>query len=144
MPTCVSSTSTSTRSAGATAVKSSIHTCRYLGAACPTPSPHPPLPPAPVCAPSIASSPAAAGVPRRTPPASAECTQRRASIRARIGLGRMRRRTPAACLSLSLLCPHRLTTQSTAATTLPSVADRTCMPRRRRRRRGAASRRPSR
>eukprot|EP00965_Chrysotila_dentata_P116478 3850113-Pleurochrysis_carterae.AAC.1 len=73
MPTCTSSTGTSTRSAGAAPVKSSIYTCRYLGAACPGPSPSPLLPPAPVCAPApIASSPAAAGVPRRTPPATAE------------------------------------------------------------------------
>eukprot|EP00965_Chrysotila_dentata_P086890 2867793-Pleurochrysis_carterae.AAC.1 len=42
MPTCASSAGTSTRSAGATPVKSSIYTCRYLGAACPAPSPSPP------------------------------------------------------------------------------------------------------
>eukprot|EP00965_Chrysotila_dentata_P083168 2743333-Pleurochrysis_carterae.AAC.1 len=42
MPTCASAAGTSTRSAGATPVKSSMYTCRYLGAACLAPSPSPP------------------------------------------------------------------------------------------------------
>eukprot|EP00965_Chrysotila_dentata_P054192 1798370-Pleurochrysis_carterae.AAC.1 len=42
MPTRSSSGGVGTRSAGATPVKSSIYTCRYLGAACPAPTPRVP------------------------------------------------------------------------------------------------------
>eukprot|EP00965_Chrysotila_dentata_P036896 1227780-Pleurochrysis_carterae.AAC.1 len=42
MPTRSSSGGVWTRSAGATPVKSSIYTCRYLGVACPAPPPRVP------------------------------------------------------------------------------------------------------